>query len=65
MNQVGLTELVDTARNNQWDGSILVALYSSKDTPNFTQDCNDVGIATGGMRVRLKGKLVELFGFNN
>jgi len=60
---VGLGELSSIAREQGVDGSILLALYEVRmEAPTFKSDCSDLGIPAGAVQLKLKGKLVALFG---
>ena len=59
----GLGALSSIAREQGFDGSILLALHSVRMEPvAFKSDCNDLGIPGGAVQIKLKGKLVALFG---
>ena len=59
----GLGALCALAREHGFDGSILLALYEVRmDATTFKSDCTDLGIPAGVMQIKLKGKLVALFG---
>jgi len=63
LERVGLGELSSIAREQGVDGSILLALYEVRmDAPTFKSDCSDLGIPAGAVQLKLKGKLVALFG---
>jgi len=59
----GLAALLSIAREKGFDGSILFALHGVRMEPvAFKSDCNDIGIPAGAVQLKLKGKLVTLFG---
>ena len=61
-----LGELYAIAREQGLDGSILLALHSEtkKENGTYTPDCHGLGIngLPLQLRLKLKGKLVALFG---
>ena len=59
----GLGALSSIAREQGFDGGILLALYDVRmDAPTYKSDCNDLGIPAGAIQIKLKGRLVALFG---
>ena len=64
LERVGLGELSSIARNQGFNGGVLLALHTEvKKEPNsYKSDCSDLGITAGVVRMTLKGKLVALFG---
>ena len=63
LERAGLGELSSIAREQGVDGSILLALYEVRMEPvAFKSDCSDLGIPAGAVQLKLKGKLVALFG---
>ena len=59
----GLSGLCALAGEQGFDGSILLALYEVRmDATTFKSDCTDLGIPAGAIQIKLKGKLVTLFG---
>ena len=58
----GLGALSSIAREQGFDGGILLALYDVRmDAPTYKSDCNDLGIPAGAIQIKLKGRLVALF----
>ena len=59
----GLGALGELAGEKGFDGSVLFALYEVRlDGGTFMGDCNALGIPAGVLQIKLKGKLVSLFG---
>ena len=60
----GLGALSSIAREQGFDGGILLALYNeTKKEPNsYKADCTDLGITTAALQIKLKGRLATLFG---
>ena len=60
----GLDVLSSMARDQGFDGGILLALYSEtkKERNSYKSDCSDLGIPAGVIQLKLKGRLVVLFG---
>ena len=62
LEQEGLGALSTLANEKRLEGSILLALYDARtDTAAYKYDCSDLGIPTGAIQLKLKGKLVALF----
>ena len=63
LEQEGLVELNPLAREQGLDGSVLLALYDVRaDSPSFGADCSGLGVNGLPLQLKLKGKLVALFG---
>ena len=59
----GLGSLCSIAREQGFNGGILLALYEVRtDAATFKSDCMDLGIPVGAVQITLKGRLVALFG---
>jgi len=58
----GLGALCSTAREQSFDGGILLALYDVPADTQYGVDCKDLGIPAGAVQLKLKGRLVALFG---
>ena len=60
----GLGELCPEAKEQGLDGSILLALHTEvmKENGTFKENCTGLGITGLPLQLKLKGKLVALFG---
>ena len=60
----GLGALCSIAREQGFDGGVLLALHSEarKENGSYKSDCTDLGIPAGAIQIKLKGRLVALFG---
>jgi len=59
----GLHTLCSIANEQGLDGSVLLALHKvCTDPAAYKSDCSDLGIPAGAIQLKLKGKLVTLFG---
>ena len=58
----GLGALCSIAKDREFDGGILLALYDERADTQYGVDCKDLGIPAGAVQLKLKGRLVVLFG---
>ena len=50
------------ARESEWDGFVLFALYEAILQNSFAADCHSLGISNSVVQMKLKGRLSTLFG---
>ena len=63
LESVGLGALSSIAKEQGFDGSILLALHKvCTDSQSFVSDCTGLGIKGLPLQLKFKGKLVALFG---
>jgi len=62
LDREGLGALSSIARDQGFDGGVLLGLYNETKNGTFKTDCNDLGITTAAVQIKLKGRLATLFG---